>query len=290
MQNEDPTKSFTLFGRIFCWLGNVFLSTTPGKQTRLVFDVLFSIFSKSRNFRTDFRNVILQIFFTGVEIFPVLFVVATLFGTVIIIEALTVMPKVGFSDSFGSLMVIVVVRELGPILTAFLIAGRSGSALTAMIGSMEINSEVDALATMGVNPIRYLVMPALIGGIFALLIMNIIFSISGICAGFLTTKALIAIAGDAINVQISWNYLSSSILMALTPTDFVMTIVKPVVFALIIVINACYQGLTIRRDVRQVPKATSRSVIYSFLYIVIADVVLSVFYIFQYFNEVSKII
>ena len=78
--------------------------------------------------------------------------------------------------------------------------------------------------------------------------------------------------------------------MALTPTDFVMTIVKPVVFALIIVINACYQGLTIRRDVRQVPKATSRSVIYSFLYIVIADVVLSVFYILQYFNEVSKII
>ena len=290
MQNEDPTKPFTFFGRLFWWLGSVFLSTTPGKQTRLVFDVLFSIFSKSRNFRTDFRNVILQIFFTGVEIFPVLFVVATLFGTVIIIEALTVMPKVGFSDSFGSLMVIVVVRELGPILTAFLIAGRSGSALTAMIGSMEINSEVDALATMGVNPIRYLVMPALIGGIFALLIMNIIFSISGICAGFLTTKALIAIAGDAINVQISWNYLSSSILMALTPTDFVMTIVKPVVFALIIVINACYQGLTIRRDVRQVPKATSRSVIYSFLYIVIADVFLSVFYIFQYFNEVSKII
>lgn len=290
MQNEDPTKSFTLFGRIFCWLGNVFLSTTPGKQTRLVFEVLFSIFSKSRNFRTDFRNVILQIFFTGVEIFPVLFVVATLFGTVIIIEALTVMPKVGFSDSFGSLMVIVVVRELGPILTAFLIAGRSGSALTAMIGSMEINSEVDALATMGVNPVRYLVMPALIGGVFALLIMNIIFSISGIGAGFLTTKALIAIAGDAINVQISWNYLSSSILMALTPTDFVMTLVKPVVFAFIIVINACYQGLTIRRDVRQVPKATSRSVIYSFLYIVIADVVLSVFYIFQYFNEVSKII
>jgi phospholipid/cholesterol/gamma-HCH transport system permease protein len=290
MQNEDPTKSFTFFGRIFWWLGSVFLSTTPGKQTRLVFEVLFSIFSKSRNFRTDFRNVILQIFFTGVEIFPVLFVVATLFGTVIIIEALTVMPKVGFSDSFGSLMVIVVVRELGPILTAFLIAGRSGSALTAMIGSMEINSEVDALATMGVNPIRYLVMPALIGGIFALLIMNIIFSISGICAGFLTTKALIAIAGNAINVQISWHYLSSSILTALTPTDFVMTIVKPVVFAFIIVINACYQGLTIRRDVRQVPKATSRSVIYSFLYIVIADVVLSVFYIFQYFNEVSKII
>jgi phospholipid/cholesterol/gamma-HCH transport system permease protein len=80
MKNEDITKSFTLPGRVFCWLGAHFLATTPGKQGRLIFDVVVSIFSKSRNFRTDSRNIILQIFFTGVEIFPVLFVVATLFG------------------------------------------------------------------------------------------------------------------------------------------------------------------------------------------------------------------
>ena len=67
-------------------------------------------------------------------------------------------------------MVAVIIREVGPILTAFLIAGRSGSALTTMIGTMAINSEVDALSTLGVNPIRYLVMPALIGGVIAMLI------------------------------------------------------------------------------------------------------------------------
>ena len=290
MESDKSSKSLMFSGRILNRIGRVCLSSTAGKLLMLLFQAVRSIFSPSRSFHTDSNNVIAQVFFTGVQIFPVMFIIATLFGTVTIIQALTVMPRVGFSDSFGSLMVIVLVRELGPIITAFLIAGRSGSALTSMIGSMSINSEVDALATMGVNPIRYLVMPSLIGGIIAMLMMNILFSVSGICAGFIATKLLIAITGNVLNVHISWHYLSSSVLSALTPTDFVMTVVKPVCFAVIIVINACYQGLSIREDSRQIPKATSRSVIYSFLYIVVTDVALSLFYIFQYFQAMSKII
>lgn len=280
----------TLPGSIFDRLGRHFLSTVLGKQVLLFFQAVVSLFSENRDFKTDFRNILRQVFFTGVEVFPVLFIVATLIGTVTIVEALTVMPKVGFSDSFGSLMVIVFVRELGPILTAFLVAGRSGSALTTMLGTMSINSEVDALSTMGVNPIRYLVMPALFGGILAMWIMNIMFSVSGIGAGFLATKALIAVAGSSINVHISWHYLSTAILHALTFTDFVMTMLKPFVFAIIIFVNACYQGLNIRRDIRQVPKATSRSVIYSFLFVIVSDVILSSFYIFDYLNQVAKFI
>lgn len=207
----------------------------------MFFKTVASVFSKKKNFKSDSKNIINQIFFTGVEIFPVLFVVATLFGTVIIIEVITMMNKVGFSDVVGNLMVIVVIRELGPIFTAFLIAGRSGAALTTYIGSMAINSEVDALASMGVDPIRYLVMPALVGGIFAVLIMTVLFSFSGICAGFLTSKLLIYFVGDMLNVQISWAYLSSAILQSLTMTDFILVIVKPVVFACIIITNASYQ-------------------------------------------------
>src|SRR5574344_788313 len=290
MKNNVVYKKLTLLGRLFYLLGVFFLSSTPGQQFSLFVKTVASVFSRKKNFKSDSKNVINQIFFTGVEIFPVLFIVATLFGTVIIIEVITMMNKVGFSDVVGDLMVIVIIRELGPIFTAFLIAGRSGAALTTYIGSMAINSEVDALATMGVDPIRYLVMPALIGGIFAVLIMTILFSFSGICAGFLMAKLLIYFVGDMLNVQISWAYLSTAILQSLTMTDFILVIVKPVIFACIIITNASYQGLAIRKDVRQVPKATSRSVIYSFLYIVIFDVILSSFYIFQYFGEISKII
>ena len=152
---------------MFHSLGLFLLRRPMGQLCALFFKAVASLFSRSRNFKTDSRNIIMQTFFTGVEIFPILFVVATLFGTIVIIEVISMMGKMGFSDVVGSLIVVVIIRELGPILTAFLIAGRSGSSLTTYIGSMVINSEVDALATMGVDPIRFLVMPGLIGGCIA---------------------------------------------------------------------------------------------------------------------------
>ena len=264
--NKD--EQLTVIGKVFHSLGLFLLRKTAGQQVALFIRAFMSLFSRNRSFKTDSKNIILQTFFTGVEIFPILFVVATLFGTVVIVEVITMMGKVGFSDVVGGLMVVVIIRELGPILTAFLIAGRSGSSLTTYIGGMVINSEVDALASMGVDPIRYLVMPGLIGGAVATFIMTIVFSASAICAGFLMTKVAIAITGNAINLQLTWDYL----------------------FGSIITTNACYQAMNIPRDIRQVPKATGKSVIKSFFYIVCADVFLSVFYFIDYFNEISKII
>jgi len=290
----------TPVGRMFHYLGIFILKRKLGQFIALFFRTVASLFDSSHNFKSDSRNIILQTFFTGVEIFVPLFIVATLFGTVVIINVITLMGKMGFSDIVGNLMVVVIIRELSPILTAFLIAGRTGSSLTTYIGSMVINSEVDALATMGINPIRYLVMPSVIGGTIATIIMNIIFSASAIGAGFLVTKCAIyiigifpnlqMIIGNAPNLQISWNYLSTEIIKALTVSDFVFTIIKPLVFGIIITINACYQAMNIKRDIRQVPKATSRSVITSFLYIVFADVVLSLLNFISYMKNLSTII
>jgi phospholipid/cholesterol/gamma-HCH transport system permease protein len=284
MEVQASNKKLTFIGQKFHALGMFLLRRKAGQEVALFLRAVSSIFSQNRSFKTDSKNIILQTFFTGVEIFPILFVVATLFGTVVIIEVITLMGKVGFSDVVGGLMVVVIIRELGPILTAFLIAGRSGSSLTTYIGGMVINSEVDALATMGVDPVRYLVMPGLIGGSIATFIMTIIFSSSAIGAGFLMTKVAIALTGNAINLQLTWDYLSTEILKAMTFTDFIFIIVKPLVFGCIITTNACYQAMNIPRDIRQVPKATGKSVIQSFFYIVCADVFLSLFYFLYYFN------
>lgn len=266
------------------------LHRSIGQQLALLWNAIRSLFSSNRSFKTDSKNIILQTFFTGVEIFPILFIVATLFGTVVIIEVVSLMGRMGLSDVVGGLIVVVIIRELGPILTAFLIAGRSGSSLTTYIGSMVINSEVDALATMGVDPIRYLVMPGLFGGCIAMFFMNIIFSTSAIIAGFVVTKGIIAATGNIINIQLTWSYLSTEILKALTLTDFIFIILKPLIFGVIITTNACYQALNIPRDIRQVPKATSRSVIKSFLYVVCADVVLSIFYFVDYMKNINSLI
>lgn len=283
-------QRFTLPARAFHLLGLFLLRRPFGQQIALFCRAIASIFSKNRSLKTDSRNIILQTFFTAVEIFPILFVVATLFGTITIIEVISMMGKMGFADFVGSMIVVVIIRELGPILTAFLIAGRSGSSLTTYIGSMVINYEVDALATMGVNPIRFLVMPSLIGGCIAMLIMNIFFSASAICAGYLVTKGAVIITGNMMNIQLTWSYLSTEILNAIEISDFIFIILKPLTFGAIITTNACYQALNIPRDVRQVPKAVSRSVIKSFLYVVVADVILSIFYFVDYMNNLNQLI
>ena len=275
---------------MFHSIGIFILKRRIGQLVTLFLRSIASIFASNHNFKTDSRNIILQTFFTGIEIFIPLFTVATLFGTVTIIEVISLMGKMGMSDFVGNLMVVVIIREMGPIVTAFLIAGRTGSSLTTYIGGMVINSEVDALATMGINPIRYLVMPSVIGGSIATIIMYIIFSTSAIGVGFIVTKGIIFITGNAPNVQITWHYLSSEILKALTIPDFIFAIVKPLIFGIIIMTNACYQALNIQRDIRQVPKATSRSVITSFLYVVLADVMLSAFYFIGYMQNLSTMI
>jgi len=283
-------QKMTPIGRVFHSIGIFILKRRIGQLVTLFLRSIASIFASNHNFKTDSRNIILQTFFTGIEIFLPLFTVATLFGTVTIIEVISLMGKMGMSDFVGNLMVVVIIREMGPIVTAFLIAGRTGSSLTTYIGGMVINSEVDALATMGINPIRYLVMPSVIGGSIATVIMYIIFSSSAIGVGYLVTKGIIFITGNAPNVQITWHYLSTEILKALTIPDFIFAIVKPLIFGIIIMTNACYQALNIQRDIRQVPKATSRSVITSFLYVVLADVMLSAYYFIGYMQNLSTMI
>lgn len=290
MQEVRNWQKLTIAGRIFHYLGIFLMKRTVGQQVALFLRAYASLFNRSRSFGADTKNIIAQAFFTGVEIFPILCIVATLFGAVVIMEVLTLMGKMGFDDVMGSLMVIVVIRELGPILTAFLIAGRSGSSLTTYIGSMVIDSEVESLATMGVDPIRYLVMPGIIGGTISTLVMTIIFSATAICCGYLATRGLSLMVSDIMHVKLTWSYLSSEILNAMSLSDFALIVIKPLVFGSIITTNACYQALNIPHDIRQVPKATSRSVIKSFLYIVIADVIMSIFYFLGYMNELSKII
>ena len=283
-------QRFILPAKAFHLLGMFVLHRPFGQQIALFCRAVASIFSKNRSLKTDSRNIILQTFFTAVEIFPILFVVATLFGTITIVEVISMMGKMGFADFVGGVIVAALIRDLGPVLTAFLIAGRSGSSLTTYIGSMVINSEVDALATMGVSPIRFLVMPSLVGGCIAMLIMNIFFSTSSICAGYLLTKGAIMISGNAMNIQLTWDYLSTEILNAIQFFDFVFIILKPIVFGAIITTNACYQALNIPRDVRQVPKAVSRSVIKSFLYVVVADGILSLYYFVDYIQNLNQLI
>jgi len=288
----EQKEFYSIPARVLYNMGRWWLSSLPGKLLTLFAKSMLAIaFMDRRKFRTEFRQIISQVFFTGIEAVPLIFSVAVLLGTLTITQAMTYMPKVGFGDFFGNLMVIIIIRELGPVLTAFLIAGRTGAALAAYLGNMRVESEVDALETMGIDPVKYLVMPAVAGGMIAMVMINIFFSTVAIVVGFFVAKALLATAmSNMVESKLIWDNYFSSILMGLKPMDFIMVIVKPTIFGAIIAVNACHFGLSAQNDVRQVPKATSSSVVYSFAFVVLADLVLSLAYILEYMRGFNAMI
>jgi len=251
---------------------------------------LHSLFYIRGNRKIDIQQIISHIYNIGIKSLPLVLAVGAILGTVLIVNTAGLVPKIGFGNFFGNLMVIAIVRELGPILTGFLIAGRNGSSLTTRIASMKVNSEIDALETLGISPMRFLIMPALIGGIIAMLIANCFFCLSAICTGFLITKTATILMDGIFKIPLEWSFYSLSILNALKPVDFIMGFVKPFLFASIIITNACYYGTNIKNDQRAVPTATSRSVVSSFIFIVATDLILSFAYILEYINSVSSVI
>jgi len=283
-------SNFSMPGRTISRMGHFFLRSHVGQLLSLFFFAIRSFFHDSGNRKIDVEQIIAQVFQIGVKSLPLIFIVGTILGSVLIINTAGLVPKIGFGNFFGNLMVIAIVRELGPILTGFLIAGRSGSSLTTRLASMKVNSEIDALETLGINPMRFLLLPALVGGILAMLIANCFFCVSAIGSGFLVTKIATALLEGFFHAQLEWNSYYISILAALKPIDFVMGFIKPCVFAAIIATNACYYGTQIRNDQREVPIATSRSVVSSFIFIVASDLLLSFVYILEYINSVKSVI
>lgn len=281
---------FSKPGNFLDWLGCLFLRSHFGQLLSLQVRALGSILSRKGNRKIDIREIISHTYHMGVKSLPLILIVGTILGTVLIISTVGLAPKVGFGNFFGNLMVIAIVRELGPILTGFLIAGRCGSSLATRIASMKVNSEIDALETLGINPVRFLIMPALIGGIVAMIIANSFFCFSAIGTGFLITKAATILLDGFFKIQLEWSSYFLSIIDALSPVDFVMSIVKPFIFASIIITNACYYGTRIPNDLRAVPKATSHSVVSSFIFIVASDLLLSFAYILSYIKSVKSVI
>ena len=284
------TSNFSMPGRAISRFGDLFLRSHVGHLLSLFFLAIHSFFHDRGNRKIDIEQMIAQVFHIGVKSLPLIFIVGTILGSVLIINTAGLVPKIGFGNFFGNLMVIAIIRELGPIITGFLIAGRSGSSLTTRIASMKVNSEIDALETLGINPMRFLILPALVGGIVAMLIANCFFCVSAIGSGFLITKAATVFLEGFFHAQLEWNSYFVSILAALKPVDFVMGFIKPCIFASIIATNACYYGTQIRNDQRAVPIATSQSVVSSFIFIVASDLLLSFVYILDYIDSVSSVI
>ena len=161
-----------------------------------------------------------------------------------------------------------VTREFAPLITGILIAGRTGSALAAKLGTMQVNQEIDALRVMGINPIRYLVSPALLAMLIMMPVLTFFADIAALLGGALYT---------GIEIGLSFSAYTDRTLAALMVSDVMQGLFKSLIFALIITLVGASNGFSVSGGAEGVGKATTRSVVLSISLIVIADMVFTYF-------------
>lgn len=220
-----------------------------------------------RSFR--FHSIIRHIEETGLRALPIIGLLAILISMVIAYQAATQLQKFGASIFTVDLTVISILREMGVLTTAIMVAGRSGSAFAAEIGVMKLREEVDALKTMGFNPMELLVLPRLIAMLITLPILTFLADIMGLAGGGLVSILLLDIPIDQYIDRVD---------QVAKPTMFFVGLIKAPVFAFVITVVGCYQGMNVSGSAESVGKLTTVAVVQSIFLVIMFDALFSILF------------
>ncbi len=212
----------------------------------------------------NIQSIMTQMVIIGYETLPIASVMAFFVGMVLALQTGIELQKYGAQNIIGQIVGHSMVRELGPVMTSFLVAGRAGSAMAAELGVMTVYEEIDALRTLDINPVRYLVMPRLIACLICVPALVIYSDCIGIIGG-----AVVSNLHPKIFVSYATYY--DSLTIALKLKEIGNGLIKSVVFGGIIAMVACYVGFKTTGGARGIGQSTTRSVVLSFMLILIAD-------------------
>jgi phospholipid/cholesterol/gamma-HCH transport system permease protein len=214
-------------------------------------------------FRPVFRVYLKQVYFTGVEALTVVVTLFLLIGMVIITQIIS-LAGVGSAPLTGKVLVWIVVRELGPLLTAVIVIARSGTAIAAELATMKINGEIDVLESLGIPAARYLILPRIFGVTTAILVLTLYAEAVSIVGGFLTAS---------LAWGISFVQYTEGIVPFLTLREIGVSFLKSFFFGLFVSAVCCRQGLSVGKSLTQVPQAATKGVMQSLLLIFLLDAV-----------------
>jgi phospholipid/cholesterol/gamma-HCH transport system permease protein len=198
----------------------------------------------------------------GVDGLPIVGLISLLLGLILAFMSSLQLKQFGANIYVASLLAIAIVKELGPIMTAILVAGRSGSAFAAEIGTMKVNEEVDALTTMGFNPVRFLAVPKVLAAMIVVPLLTIYADLFGILGGM-----IVGILGLDLT---AYSYLKET-QRSLTLLDIITSLIKSGVFAMLIAGIGCQRGFEVRGGAEAVGSATTSAVVAAIFLIIVTD-------------------
>ena len=214
-------------------------------------------------------ETIKQIYLTGVQAIPVVMVITFLIGIVTAHQAAGQLEKFGAMVLVVDLVSISITREMGVLLAAIMVAGRSGSAFAAALGVMKLNEEVDAMRVLGLNPNQMLIIPRILGLVIALPILTIFADIAGIAGGALIAVGSMGISGLQFVERVAY---STDL------NDFYVGLSKAPVFALLIAMVGTLRGMQVNSSAEELGLKTTMAVVQSIFMIIVADALFAIFF------------
>lgn len=220
----------------------------------------------------QFDKIRQQIYFIGMKSVFVICLTAGFTGMVLGLQGYYALVKYGSTAALGSAVALSLVREMGPVLTAIMVIARAGSAMAAEIGVMRVSEQIDALKTMDINPLRFLISPRIAAALVCFPLLTALFDVVGLFGGYLSGSALLG-----VNPAFYFSRAQSSV----DTSDIVGGFIKSLVFAVVVVSICCFQGYYTHTraeyGAKGVSLATTSAVVISCVLILITDYVLTTF-------------
>jgi phospholipid/cholesterol/gamma-HCH transport system permease protein len=214
----------------------------------------------------EIKNILKQMLEIGINSLPVVLITAIFTGMVLALQSYTGFKRFGAEGLVGSVVALSMTRELGPVLTALIVAGRAGAAMAAELGTMRVTEQIDALETLATNPVKYLVVPRFFSGLIMLPSLTVIADIVGIIGGYFVTVVLLD-ANATAYMRMTWDYLEMQ--------DIYNGLIKAFFFGASLSLICCYKGFYTEGGAEGVGRATTGAVVLSFMTILVSDYFLS---------------
>lgn len=226
--------------------------------------------ARRQTWRRTVRGVFArQLLFTGVEAVRFISLIALMVGLAVVVQMQLWLGKVGQTALLGPVLVMAIVREVGPLLVNFVVIGRSGTAIAAEMGAMRVNGEVEVLDSQGIDPFIYLVLPRVLGMAVSVFCLTIVFIVVSLLSGYLSGLVLGSKPGPFV-------LFLESVFRAVKPADVANLLIKTLVPGMMTGAICCVEGLSAAHALTEVPQVTTRSVVRSVGALVVISVIVSV--------------
>jgi len=238
-----------------------------GRIVMLLGHVVNILFTKKPRFNLLYRQLVK----IGLESLPIVFLTSVFIGIVIALQSAYQMQKLSAEIYIASLVSLSVIRELGPVITGLVVAGRVGASVSAELGTMKVTEQIDAMEAMATDSVQYLVIPRFLALLIMMPLLTIYADIVGILGGFLIGVTKLGI-GATQYLRLTFE--------ALSMRDIYSGFTKPIVFAVIIALISSQEGFIAQGGAEGVGRATTRTVVNTFILIIVADCLITALYYF----------